>query len=42
MSLFCIGLLICGLLAYLLVRGADERLADIEQRKNRIHWPAGN
>ncbi|MDR5821962.1 hypothetical protein [Caballeronia sp. LZ043] len=38
----CVGLLICGAMAYLLVRGADERLIDIEQRKNSIHWPAGN
>lgn len=42
MFLICIGLLICAAMAYLLVRGADERLADIEQRKNRIQWPAGN
>lgn len=38
----CVGLLICGAMAYLLVRGSDERLADIEQRKSRIHWPAGS
>ena len=40
-ALSCSVLLI-GLIAYLLVRGGDERLEEIEERKKQIQWPAAN
>ncbi|WP_284506595.1 hypothetical protein [Caballeronia sp. GAWG1-5s-s] len=40
-TLTCSVLLI-GLMAYLIVRGGDDRLEEIEQRKKQIHWPVAN
>lgn len=40
-TLTCSVLLI-GVIAYLLVRGGDDRLKEIEDRKKRIQWPVAN